>query len=115
MRIRLNEIAYARSGDKGDSCNIGLAARAPEHYETLLESVTAERVKAHFSDICKGTVTRYELPNLHALNFLLSEALDGGGTRSLRMDPQGKLLCDSLMLLEIEVASAAPSEDGGNK
>lgn len=104
MQVKLYEIAYARSGDKGNNSNIGLAARSPEYYETLVEQVTEDRVHAHFSDICKGSVTRYELRNLHALNFVLTETLDGGGTKSLRLDPQGKTLCDALLLMPIDVA-----------
>lgn len=103
MQIKLYDLAYARSGDKGDSSNIGLAARSPEYYDLILEQVTAERVKAHFDDICHGTVTRYELPNLRAVNFLLENTLDGGGTKSLRMDPQGKTLCDALLLMPVDV------------
>ncbi len=103
MRIQLADIAHARSGDKGNTSNIGLIARAPEHYKTLVEHVTAERVKEHFAGVCKGRVERFELPNLHALNFLLYEALDGGGTLSLRADPQGKTLSTALLRMEIEV------------
>lgn len=103
MQIKLYDVAYARSGDKGDSSNIGVAARSPEYYGLLLEQVTVERVKAHFSDVCHGPVTRYELPNLKALNFVLENTLDGGGTKSLRMDPQGKTLCDALLLMPIDV------------
>lgn len=103
MQTRLYDIAFARSGDKGDSSNIGLAARAPRYYDVLKDQVTEDRVQAHFADICKGTVTRYELKNLHALNFLLTNILDGGGTKSLRMDPQGKTLCDALLLMVVDV------------
>jgi len=115
MRKRLNEIAYARSGDKGDKVNIGLVARAPELYEVLKEQVTAERVKEHFRDVCFGEVHRYELPNFLAMNFVLDEALDGGGTFSLRLDPQGKTVCDSLLLMMVEVDEAtlaASTADG---
>lgn len=104
MQIRLYDIAYARSGDKGDSSNIGLAARSPEYYDVLVEQVTAERVRDYFDDICKGTVTRYELKNLYALNFVLTNTLDGGGTKSLRMDPQGKTLCDALLLMSVDLS-----------
>jgi hypothetical protein len=102
MKIRLLDIAHARSGDKGDTSNIGLIARRPEYYGVLVEMVTADRVKEHFADICKGKVERFELPNLSALNFLLYEALDGGGTLSLRADPQGKTLSTALLRMEIE-------------
>ena len=102
-RIRLLEIAHARSGDKGNAANIGLIARKPEHYGILLEQVTAERVKEHFRELCKGRVERFELPNLHALNFLLHEALDGGGTVSLRTDAQGKTFSAALLRMEVEI------------
>src|SRR5579862_3757035 len=102
MKIRLVDIAHARSGDKGDTSNIGLIARKPEYYSVLVEKVTAERVKEHFAGICRGQVERFELPNLNALNFLLYEALDGGGTLSLRADPQGKTLSTALLRMEIE-------------
>jgi len=102
MKIRLVDIAHARSGDKGDTSNIGLIAHRPEYYGVLVEKVTVERVKEHFAGICKGRVERFELPNLGALNFLLHEALDGGGTLSLRADPQGKTLSTALLRMEIE-------------
>jgi hypothetical protein len=98
----LADIAWAHCGDKNDSVNIGVVARRPEYYPTLLQQVTAERVKNHFRDICHGTVVRYELPNLNAVNFVLNSILDGGPMRSLRMDPQGKTLGDALLLLELD-------------
>ena len=101
-RIQLRQIAHARSGDKGDAANIGLIALKPEHYPVLVAQVTAERVKEHFHELCKGKVERFELPNLHALNFLLHEALDGGGTVSLRTDAQGKTFSAALLRMEIE-------------
>ena len=107
MRIRLIEIAHARSGDKGDTANIGLIAREPRFYPILLREVTPERVKAHFSGLCQGKVERYELPNLGALNFLLHESLGGGGTLSLRTDAQGKTLSAALLRMEIEIAEEA--------
>ena len=103
MKIRLLDIAHSRSGDKGNTSNIGLIARSPADYSTLVKCVTAERVKEHFAGICKGKVERFELPNLNALNFLLHETLDGGGTLSLRADPQGKTLGTALLRMEIEV------------
>jgi hypothetical protein len=103
MKIRLLEIAHSRSGDKGNTSNIGLIARKPEYYSVLVKQVTAERVKEHFEGVCLGKVERFELPNLTALNFLLHEALDGGGTLSLRADPQGKTLGTALLRMEIEV------------
>lgn len=104
MKIQLRQIAHARSGDKGDTANIGLIALQPEYYPILAQAVTAERVKQHFTGICKGTVERYELPNLKALNFLLHQSLGGGGTISLKTDPQGKTLSSALLRMEIEVA-----------
>ena len=100
-KIRLTEIAYARSGDKGNSTNIGLIAREAKHYPILLKNITAEKVKAHFGEICQGSVQRYELPNLGALNFVLQESLDGGGTVSLRTDAQGKTYAAALLRMEI--------------
>jgi hypothetical protein len=102
MKIQLARIAHARSGDKGDISNIGIIAYKPEHYPILVREVTADRVKAHFKELVKGKVDRYELPNLSALNFVMHEALDGGGTISLRTDAQGKTLGAALLRLEIE-------------
>jgi len=109
MKMLLLDIAHARSGDKGNTANIGLIARKPEYYETLREVVTAERVRQHFQGICVGTVERYELPNLDALNFVLHEALGGGGTRSLRTDSQGKTFGSILLRMEIEVPDDFPA------
>jgi hypothetical protein len=107
MKIPLSRIAHARSGDKGDTANIGVIAFDAKHYPILAREVTADRVKAHFGSLCKGTVERYELPNLGALNFLLNESLGGGGTLSLRVDAQGKTYGAALLAMEID---AAPSE-----
>src|SRR5512143_2293465 len=103
MKVRLSEIAHTRSGDKGDTCNIGVIANEDRFYPTLVEQVTPERVKAHFGDRVRGPVERYELPNLGALNFLLHGALGGGGTVSLRIDAQGKTFGAALLSLEIEI------------
>lgn len=103
MKIQLLKIAHARSGDKGDTANIGLIALKPEYYPVLVREATAERVKRHFAGICQGDVERFELPNLHALNFLLHQALGGGGTVSLKADPQGKTLSSALLRMEIEI------------
>ncbi len=103
MRIPLLQIAHGRSGDKGDTVNIGLIAREARYYPLLVREVTPERVKEHFSDLCRGTVERFELPNLGALNFLLHEALGGGGTVSLRLDAQGKTFSAALLRMEIQV------------
>ncbi|QOY91232.1 AtuA-related protein [Paludibaculum fermentans] len=102
-RVRLLEVAHARSGDKGDCTNIGLIALRPELYPLLVEQVTADRVKEHFRELCKGRVDRFELPKLHALNFLLHQSLDGGGTVSLRTDAQGKTYSAALLRMEIDV------------
>lgn len=103
MRVRLLQIAHARSGDKGDTANIGLIALKPEFYPVLVKEVTAERVKRHFKGICQGPVERFELPNLQALNFLLHNALGGGGTLSLRTDAQAKTFSAALLRLEVEL------------
>lgn len=100
--MKLSEIAHTRSGDKGDTVNIGVIAYRAEDYPVLVREVTAERVKAHFGELVKGNVVRYELPNLAALNFLLEEALDGGGTLSLRVDAQGKTFGAALLGMEID-------------
>jgi hypothetical protein len=102
-RMQLRQLAHARSGDKGDTANIGLIALQPEHYPLLVEHVTAGRVKEHFKGICFGEVERFELPNLGALNFLLHQSLDGGGTLSLKADAQGKTYSAALLRMEIDV------------
>jgi hypothetical protein len=112
-KIRLLDIAHARSGDKGDTSNVGVIANRPEDYALLVQYVTAERVKQHFAEICFGTVERFELPNLQALNFLLHESLDGGGTMSLRADPQGKTYSAALLRMEIEVLESGDSRGLG--
>jgi len=105
MRIQLTKLAHARSGDKGDTANVGLIALKREYYPLLVREVTAERVKQHFTGICKGEVERFELPNLHALNFLLHESLGGGGTLSLMTDAQGKTFSTALLRMQIEIPS----------
>ena len=102
MKVQLLQLAHARSGDKGDTANIGLIALKPEYYPILVKEVTAERVKAHFAEICHGEVERFELPNLGALNFLLQHSLGGGGTLSLKTDAQGKTLSSALLRMEVE-------------
>lgn len=103
MQIQLLELAHARSGDKGDTANIGLIALREELYPLLVREVTAARVKQHFAGICNGEVERFELPNLGALNFLLHESLGGGGTLSLMSDAQGKTFSTALLRMKIEV------------
>jgi hypothetical protein len=103
MRVRLFDIAHARSGDKGDNANVGVIARQPGHYSLLVRYLTAERVADHFRGIVDGPVERYELANLHALNFVLHRALGGGGTRSLKHDAQGKTLAAAMLRMEFEI------------
>ena len=104
MRVRLVDIAHARSGDKGDTANVGVIALRPEWYALLARELTADRVAAHFRGMLGGDVVRFELPNLHALNFLLHGALDGGGTLSLKTDAQGKVWSTALLRLVLDVA-----------
>lgn len=104
MKISLLKLAHARSGDKGDTANVGVIALKDEYYPLLVREVTAEKVKSHFGGIVKGNVERFELPNLKALNFLLHESLGGGGTLSLMTDAQGKTLSTALLRMEIEVS-----------
>jgi hypothetical protein len=103
MKVQLLKLAHARSGDKGDTANIGLIALEQKYYPLLVREVTASRVKQHFVGICKGDVERFELPNLAALNFLLHQSLGGGGTLSLMTDAQGKTFSTALLRMEIEV------------
>lgn len=103
MKIRLIDIAHGRSGDKGDSANIGIIAYDDKGYEILKKYLTAERVKKYFEGICLGEVERYEMANIKALNFILHNALGGGGTVSLKHDAQGKTLASALLRMEIEV------------
>jgi hypothetical protein len=103
VKVPLSKIAHTRSGDKGDTCNIGVIALDERDYAVLVREVTAERVKQHFGDRVRGEVERFELPNLSALNFLLHGALGGGGTVTLRTDAQGKTFGAALLSLEIDV------------
>lgn len=103
VKVKLSEIAYARSGDKGDGSNVGIAAYTKEGYEILKRELTIERVKKHFAMIARGHVERYEAPNLLALNFILHDSLGGGGSESLKSDAQGKTHGIGLLRMEIEV------------
>ncbi len=103
MKVPLSRIAHTRSGDKGDTANIGVILFDQRHYPALLREVTPARVQAYFGDFVQGEVERYELPNLGAVNFLLRHALGGGGTVSLRTDAQGKTLGAALLAMEIEI------------
>ena len=103
MRVQLVDIAHARSGDKGDTANVGLIALRPEWFQFLEKYVTRERARQHFRGVITGDVERYELPNLKALNFLLHGALDGGGTLSLKTDAQGKVFSTALLRMVLDV------------
>ncbi len=103
MKIELLKLAHARSGDKGDTANVGVIALRDEFYPLLVREVTEERVKKHFGAMVKGAVERFELPNLNALNFLLHESLGGGGTLSLMTDAQGKTFSTALLRMKIEL------------
>ena len=103
MKIELLQLAHARSGDKGDTANVGVIALKDEFYPLIVREVTEERVKEHFGAMVKGAVERFELPNLNALNFLLHESLGGGGTLSLMTDAQGKTFSTALLRMMIEL------------
>jgi hypothetical protein len=109
QRVQLRYLAHARSGDKGNTANVGLIALESEYYPILLREVTAARVARHFKGMVSG-VDRFELPNLNALNFLLYDALDGGGTISLKTDAQGKVYSTALLRMEIPVPAALARE-----
>jgi hypothetical protein len=103
MKVRLADIAHARSGDKGDTANVGVIAMRREWYPLLARELTRDRVAAHFRGMITGAVERFELPNLDALNFLLHGALGGGGTLSLKTDAQGKVFSTALLRLLLDV------------
>jgi hypothetical protein len=105
--MRLHDIAHSRAGDKGNTSNLSLIAFDPGDYALLERHVTAERVKAHFAGLVKGEVTRYTLPHLGAMNFVMRETLGGGVTRSLALDAHGK--CLSSVLLEMDIPEARPA------
>jgi len=102
-RFYLRELAHARAGDKGDTNNIGVIAYEPHYYPIILQWVTPERVRAHFGGIVQGPITRYELPNVHAVNLVLENALGGGVTRSLSIDPHGKSYSALILTMPVEV------------
>jgi len=110
MKVELLKLAHARSGDKGDTANVGVIALKDEFYPILVREVTEEKVKEHFGEIVKGDVERFELPNLKALNFLLHESLGGGGTLSLMTDAQGKTFSTALLRMKIDI----PEEEAKN-
>ena len=105
VQVQLLDIAHTRSGDKGDMANCGVIALKPEWYPVLVRELTTERVAAHYGALISGTVERFELPNLNALNFLLHGALDGGGTLSLKTDAQGKVVSTAMLRLVLSVPS----------
>lgn len=121
--VTLYRLAHGRSGDKGDTVNVGVVARRPEFYAFLVETLTPERVKAHFGALVAGEVERFELPNLDALNFLLHRALGGGGTVSLMTDAQGKTFSTAMLRMHVSLPGdlaaildtdpALPPEPGG--
>lgn len=106
MKVELTKLAHSRSGDKGDTANVGVIALKDEFYPLLVREVTSEKVKKHFGTMVKGDVERFELPNLKALNFLLHESLGGGGTLSLMTDAQGKTFSTALLRMKIDIADA---------
>jgi hypothetical protein len=112
VKVQLRKLAHARSGDKGDTANVGLIALRDEFYPILVREVSAERVKDHFKGICNGEVERFELPNLQALNFLLHESLGGGGTLSLMTDAQGKTFSTALLRMMVEMSDEEAQELG---
>ncbi len=109
-KFYLREIAHSKSGDKGDTNNVSVIAYDPRDYSLILEQVTAERVKAHFRELVREDVLRYELPNVHALNFVLHKALGGGVTRSLSMDPHGKSYSALILTMEVEIPDDRAAE-----
>ena len=101
--VQLFDLAISRSGDKGDGSNVGVKANSPEIYDFLVKELTAERVKEHFHKICLGDVDRYELPNIHSLNFILHDSLGGGGTETQKTDAQGKTHGLAMLHMELDV------------
>jgi hypothetical protein len=110
MKVRLVDIAHARSGDKGDTANVGVIALRPEWYPLIADQLTLERVRDHFKGVITGDVERFELPNLNALNFLLHGALDGGGTLSLKTDAQGKVFSTAMLRMVFDVPDAEATQ-----
>ena len=103
MQFYLRELAHARAGNKGDTCNIGVIAYQSRFYDLILKQVTPERVREHFKSLVKGEIRRYELPKVHAINLVMDNALGGGVTRSLSLDPHGKSYSALLLAMPIEV------------
>lgn len=109
--LKLEQIAHARSGDKGDGSNVGLIAYTDAGYGFIKEFVTPERVKAHFREICFGEVDRFEVPNLKALNFILHDSLGGGGSESVKTDAQGKTHGQAMLLMELPLSAGISLAD----
>ncbi len=103
QRVPLRQIAHARSGDKGNRSNLAIFAYEPEHYEILRQQITAERLKDTFGGVLRGPVKRYELPNLHGLNFVMDQALEGGVNESLNLDGHGKSWSAMVLALEVDL------------
>ncbi len=101
MRL-LGDIAYARSGDKGPSVNVGVIFKNKDHYKSALTTLTSENVKSYFGNMVKGDVLRYELPNLNALNFILNDSLEGGGSETLINDAQGKTFGQAILMMKVD-------------
>ena len=106
MKVRLLDLAHARSGDKGDTANVGVIALKAEWYPLLARELSLSRVTSHFQGMITGGVDRFELPNLNALNFLLHGALDGGGTLSLKTDAQGKVFSTAMLRMVLDIPDA---------
>jgi hypothetical protein len=111
MRIRLEDMAHARSGDKGDGSNVGVIAYTDAGYRLLRAELTTERIKNHFSTICKGSVERFEVPNLKAINFILHDSLGGGGSESVKTDAQGKTHGQALLRMELDLPGGVSLAD----
>jgi hypothetical protein len=112
MKIRLLDLVHARSGDKGDTANVGVIALKPEWYPLLSRELTRDRVTQHFAGMITGRVDRFDLPNLHALNFLLHGALDGGGTLSLKTDAQGKVYSTAMLRMLLDIPDSEAKQLG---
>jgi len=112
MKVQLIKLAHARSGDKGDTANVGIIALRDEYYPIIVREVTAEKVKEHFGPIVNGGVERFELPNLGALNFLLHGSLGGGGTLSLMTDAQGKTFSTALLRMPVDLTDTEAASLG---
>lgn len=102
-KVLLKDLAFARSGDKGDVCNIGIIAKSKNIYEFLLNEITSDKIKWHFQGMVKGKVEIYPMPNIESIEIVLRRALGGGATCTLRFDQTGKAMCSALQRMELEV------------